>query len=208
MNGMEKKPLNLILLGDPASGKATQAARLIKKYHLYDFDMGAELRKPVARKRFEYDRTAGKGHLTPTVYVRAILRRVIAAMPDQRGILFNGHPKMIGEAQLVARELARHKRIDPFFIYLQLPASEVARRAKKRKVYFHGKLVERSDDSAQALKNRQTYYRKQVSQVITFFGTRYPFKKISGMGSRAEVWKRIDSAVRAHVAHVKRASSK
>ena len=202
---MDKKPFNLILLGDPASGKATQAARLIKKYHLYDFDMGAELRKPAMRGRFDFARTTGKGHLTPTHVVRDILKRVIASAPAQQGILFDGHPKMIGEAKLVAREFARHKRTDPFFVYLQLPASEVARRAKKRKVYFRGKLVERSDDSERSLKNRQTYYRKQISQVIRFFGKRYPFKKISGTGSRAEVWKRIDAAVRAHV---KYASSK
>ena len=33
---MTKLPFNLILLGDPASGKGTQAAMLVKKYGFYE----------------------------------------------------------------------------------------------------------------------------------------------------------------------------
>ncbi len=36
-------PFNLILLGDPGAGKATQAAYFAKKYNMFDFDMGKEL---------------------------------------------------------------------------------------------------------------------------------------------------------------------
>ena len=62
-------PLNIILLGDPAAGKATQAKLLVKKYKLYDFDMGAEL-----MRRRKKDRALDKmlrvyndeGKLTPT----------------------------------------------------------------------------------------------------------------------------------------------
>ena len=205
MKGMGKTVFNVILLGDPASGKATQAARLAAKYHLYDFDMGREVRKPAARRRHDYARTTGAGHLTPTAVVRDILRRVIAAVPVRQGILFDGHPKMIGEAKLVARELAARERSDPFVIYLHIPLDEVMRRAEKRRVRVRGKLVERDDDRERAIRNRERYYRQQVSRVVKFFRARYPFKTISGMGSRALVWKRIDAAVRAHI---KRASSR
>jgi len=192
---MDKTPLNLIFLGDPASGKATQAARLAKKYNLYDFDMGKELRKPAVRVRGNYAKTAGIGRLSPTAVVRDILRRVIRTAPRNKGILFNGHPKMIGEAKLVARQLKQYKRSDPLVIYLTIPAGEIARRAKARREYAGGKLVRRSDDAERALRNRRRYYKEQISRVTAFFKTKYAFKNISGVGSRTAVAERIKKII-------------
>ena len=56
-----QKPFNLILLGDPASGKGTQAVRLVKKYRFYDLDMGHEVRKPAAREQFDFAETTAVG---------------------------------------------------------------------------------------------------------------------------------------------------
>ena len=185
------KPFNLILLGDPASGKGTQAARLAKSYRLYDLDMGREVRKPDARARFDYAKTTAIGKLTPTAVVRDIFKRVIAAVPAQKGILFNGTPKMINEAKLVARELARAKRRDPLVIYLTIPTREMLKRAEKRR---------RDDDSMRALHNRQKYYKEQISRVVAFFGERYTVKTISGMGTEAAVEKKIEAIIRHHLA--------
>ncbi|HEY5221041.1 MAG TPA: nucleoside monophosphate kinase [Candidatus Paceibacterota bacterium] len=181
------KPFNLILLGDPASGKGTQATRLAKKYHLYDLDMGHEVRKPSSRARFDYEKTTAIGKLTPTVVVRDIFKRVIAVVPAQKGILFNGTPKMINEAKLVARELARAKRLDPLVIYLKIPNREMFKRVEKRR---------RDDDSMRALQNRQKYYKEQITRVVAFFGERYMVKNISGMGTKAEVERKINAAIK------------
>ncbi|MGC9599275.1 MAG: nucleoside monophosphate kinase [Minisyncoccia bacterium] len=191
-----KKPLNLILLGDPASGKVTQAARLVAKYHFYDFDMGRELRKPAVRARYDFVRTNAAGKLTPTWLVRDIYLRTIPAVPRKQGILFDGTPKMIGEAKLVARLLKQNGRSDPLVLYLSVPRSETVKRARKRREYVRGKLVKRSDDEERAIRNRWRYYEAQVSRVKAFFKKKYTFKKISGMGTRAEVWARIAAALR------------
>jgi adenylate kinase len=196
---MMRQPFNLILLGDPASGKGTQAARLAKKYDLHNFDMGHEVRKASAREKFDYAKTTAVGKLTPTAVVRDILHHVIRTVPPGKGILFNGHPKMIGEARLAAKWLAQYKRSDPVVLYLSIPADEILRRAQKRVVRVGGKLVKRDDDTERALANRKKYYRDQVSHVVTFFKKNYAFKKISGMGSEAEVEKRIATAVRTHL---------
>ncbi len=185
------------MLGDPAAGKATQAARLIKKYRLYDLDMGREVNKPAMRKKYDYARTTGIGHLTPTGVVRDIFRNVIRTAPRERGILFNGTPKMIGEAKLVAKWLKQYKRSDPFFMYLSIPMAEILRRAKLRTVYVNGKRKKRDDDSERAIRNRKRYYEQQVSQTVAFFKKRYAFKKISGVGTREAVWRKIDAALRA-----------
>ncbi|HEV2173994.1 MAG TPA: nucleoside monophosphate kinase, partial [Nitrospira sp.] len=137
---MKRAFFNLILLGDPASGKGTQAEHIVKKYRLYDLDMGREVRKPAAKRRYDYRGTTAIGKLTPTGVVRGIFKHVIATVPPSRGILFNGSPKMIGEAQLVARLLAKHKRRDPLVIYLSIPMKEVVRRTESRKIYVNGRL--------------------------------------------------------------------
>jgi adenylate kinase family enzyme len=185
-----KKPFNLILLGDPASGKGTQAVRLVKKYHFYNLDMGHEVRTPAALAQYDYAKTTAIGHLTPTAVVRNIFKRVIAATPARQGILFNGTPKMINEAKLVARELARAKRSEPLIIYLNIPQREMFARAENRR---------RDDDTARALYNRQKYYKEQIARVVAFFAERYTVKKISGMGTEAVVAKRIETAIKKYL---------
>jgi adenylate kinase len=199
---MKGKPFNLILLGDPASGKGTQAARLAEKYRMRNFDMGHEVRKPAMRRRFDYAKTTGDGKLTPTAIVREILENTIRTTPDARGILFNGHPKMIGEARLAAKWLRDARRRDPFVIYLSIPASETLARVRKRVVRIGGKLVRREDDTVRGLMNRRKYYHDQVSHVVTFFKKKYMFVKISGMGSEAQVAKRIEDAIKKYLINI------
>jgi adenylate kinase family enzyme len=196
---MRKAPFNLIVLGDPGSGKATQAAYLVKKYHLRDLDMGKEVMKPAARARHDFAKTTAKGKLTPTHVVRDIFERVIKTTPQAQGILFNGTPKMIGEAKLVARLLREHGRRDPFVMYLKIPMREILRRTAKRRISVRGKLVKRDDDQPEALKNRRKYYDQQISKVVAFFKSKYEFRDISGMGSRSEVQKRIAAILRRHL---------
>lgn len=195
----KQKPLNLILLGNPASGKGTQAARLTKKYHFFDLDMGRELRKPTVRAQFDYAKTTAVGHLTPTAIVRGIFKEVIGAVPSDKGILFNGTPKMINEAKLVSRLLKQNDRSAPFVIYLDVPVAETMRRMAKRVEKINGKLVKRDDDTVHALRNRQKYYKAQITRVIAFFGERYTVKKISGMGTEAAVAKKIEAAIKKYL---------
>ena len=159
---MEKLPLNIILLGDPAAGTATHGAFIAKKLNLYDLDMGRELRSisknPVLRKKYRLDETLEKGKLTPTKIVRQILYDSIESVPATQGLLLNGTPKMIGEAKLVTKWLKQLKRTNVIFIYLSIPIAETVSRMTGRKEYFKGKFSKRPDDNGKALKNRIAYY--------------------------------------------------
>ena len=185
-----QKTFNLILLGDPASGKGTQAVRLAKKYHFYDLDMGREIRKPSVRVQFDYKKTSAIGKLTPTAVVRKIFKDIIHSVPEKKGILFNGNPKMINEAKLVSRLLKQSKRSDPLVIYLNIPTHEMLKRAEKRS---------RDDDTVRALRNREKYYKEQIARVVAFFGERYTVKNISGMGTEAAVEEKIEAAIKKHL---------
>lgn len=191
----QQKPLNIILLGDPASGKATHGAFIAQKYGMYDLDMGRELRaiakNPRLRKKYRLDETLEKGKLTPTKIVRQILRDRIQAVPKNQGLLLNGTPKMIGEAKLVAKWLKEENRDNLLFVYISIPLAETIRRMTSRKEYFKGKFSKRPDDNNQALKNRIAYYKKNITEVVSFFKTLYQFKKISSLGTIAGARKKI-----------------
>ncbi len=195
-------PFNLILLGDPASGKGTQSAKLAKRYGMYDLDMGREVKKPENLKLYDYARTTAVGKLTPTSVARKIFRNKILHTPSRQGIVFSGTPKMIGEAKFVEGLLREYKRRDPLVLYVHIPVAEILRRMKKRRIYMNGRVVKRDDDNERALANRRRYYREQVSQVVEFFKKRYEFRSISGLGSEAEVAARIESAIAKHLKSV------
>jgi adenylate kinase family enzyme len=199
---MAKKPINIILLGDPAAGKATHGKFLEKKYRLYNLDMGHELRmlesNKALRKKYRLDKTLDSGKLTPTELVRNLLHDKIHAIQNSKGILFNGTPKMLGEAKLVAKWLKEEKRERVLFVYLSIPLKETIRRMTSRKTYFKGKFSKRPDDNNKALKNRISYYQKNISQVVKYFKNLYPFVKISTTGSILEAKKRLIKVLEKH----------
>jgi adenylate kinase len=195
-------PLNLILLGDPAAGKATQAEYLAKEYNLFDLDMGkilAHLRRTNKEVNHALSHSTDKGNLTPTKIVRNLFIETITKVPPARGILFDGTPKMLGEAQLVSRLLQKQKRQAIIVIYLSIPMDETIRRMNDRTGYFSGKFGKRADDSNEALKNRVKYYRKNVSAVVEFFSGKYEFHKISALGTRKQVQQRIEKTMKQYL---------
>ena len=192
---MRQQPLNIILLGDPAAGKATHGRFLAKRYKMYDLDMGKELRaldrNLALRKKYKLDKTLDKGKLTPTDIVRELLHDRIHKTPKHTGILFNGTPKMLGEARLVNSWLKAEKRTRVLFVYLTIPLKETIKRMTGRKTYFRGKFSKRPDDNNKALKNRLKYYQNNIRHVVKFFKSQYPFIKISTMGSIMQARKRL-----------------
>lgn len=200
----KKLPLNLILLGDPGAGKATQAAYIAKKYKMYDFDMGRELTLLRGKNKSveaAQKRTADKGILTPTKIVRALNRNAVLETSEKKGILFDGHPKMLGEAKLIAKYLKQTKRSNPLVLYLRIPAQEVVDRVQNRQGYYNTKFTKRADDTALALRNRAKYYRKNIAEVVEFFKSTYTFANIDGVGTRAQVRARIQKAIDFYLKH-------
>ncbi|MFA5990754.1 MAG: nucleoside monophosphate kinase [Candidatus Doudnabacteria bacterium] len=189
------QPLNIILLGDPAAGKATHGAFIAKKFNMYDLDMGRELRSisknPSLKKKYRLDETLNKGKLTPTELVRQLLHDQIHSIPAKQGLLLNGTPKMIGEAKLVAKWLKEEQRTNILFIYLTIPLKETIKRMTGRKEYFKGKFSKRPDDNDKALKNRIAYYQENIAEVVAYFKKYFPYAKISTQGTILEAKKRL-----------------
>lgn len=192
--------MDIILLGDPAAGKATQAAKLLKKYKLIDFDMGKTLReiqwgKGNPRLKKILERTYNKGKMTPTYLYRQITKDKILKTSKRVNILFDGHPKQISEAKLVSKWLKQRGRGPVYVLYLSVPEKEIFKRMRNRREYFKGKFSKRPDDTPAAMHRRVKYFRSGIKNVIAFFSKNYPYKKISGLGAKTEVHGRIVKAI-------------
>ncbi|MCR4328290.1 MAG: nucleoside monophosphate kinase [Patescibacteria group bacterium] len=188
----QEKIFNLIFLGDPAAGKATQAVMLLKRYPaLQEFDFGDWLRSlsPREAKKVKFEHTM-KGNLTPTQFARAKFKDVIFSTPFSRGVFLNGNPKMLGEAKLVYKWFREAKRTDPLVIYLSIPKKEILKR-----IGIRATTEGRSDDRMEHLRNRMKYYAKDIPAVVDFFKKRYVFKEISGMGTKKEVYARLIACI-------------
>lgn len=196
--------MNLVLLGDPGAGKATQAAYFAKKYKMFDHDMGRALtllRQKDKMVEAAQQRTADVGGLTPTKIARKINQDVVLSTPISKGILFDGHPKMVGEAKIIAKLLKKTNRTKPLVLYIKIPQQEVIERTQNRKGYYDTKFSKRPDDSAAALRNRAKYYRKNIAEVVEFFKSTYTFANIDGVGTRTQVRARIQKAIDFYLKH-------
>ncbi len=198
-SAQKKSPqLNLILLGDVAAGKATQSAYFSKKYKLFDFDMGRELtllREKQKSVNHTLKKNYDKGILAPTQLCRKILADKISKLPKSKGILFDGHPKMVQEARLADKLLRQTGRSKPLVLYITIPVKETQRRIATRKGYLGTHTSHRSDDTVKGLQNRAKYYRKNIKAVTEYFATVYTFARIDGMGTPAQVRNRIQKAI-------------
>ncbi len=199
-----KQPLNIILLGDPGSGKGTQAKTLLKKYQMTDIDVGKELRKLwVKDKKFskKYQASYDKGFIMTSKVVAEMFRKMVFGAPKNKGLLFNGGPKKIAEAKLITNWLKKLQREDPLVFYISIPIAERRKRLMARKEYLLGKLSRRAEDSPQSQDRRFKEHQKNLSKVVAYLKPRYKFAGINGVGTPQQVYKRIQKVIDSHLKH-------
>jgi adenylate kinase len=199
MKQVVSQPITIILLGDIAAGKGTHAAFLKKQYRCIELDMGRELRALKMRNAKVAKQLAGssdKGKLAQTSIVREILHDFIAAAPPTKGLLFNGNPKMVGEARLTKKWLSEAGR-DPnrtIVLYLKITKTETIKRMTGRSI-----AENRADDNLQALENRLIYYRINITAVCEYFKRHFTFRTVSSMGDIATVEKNLEQPINAFI---------
>lgn len=175
--------LNIILFGAPGAGKGTQSDLLVERYHLNHVSTGDLLRKEIAEatelgKRIKS--IMDSGSLVSDDIVVEMIEKVIAN--DKKGILFDGFPRNVAQAETLDRLLQKHGRKLTCMVSLDVPREELIRRMLER-----AKVSGRSDDNEETIKNRLKEYEAKTLPVAAYYESKGLHVKVNGFGDIKEI---------------------
>jgi adenylate kinase family enzyme len=133
---MEQEPLNLIMLGRSGSG-GTQAEILAHEFNLEYIGTGDLLRKFSERENAAAHRmkeTMAQGKLAPSWMPFFIWMEKLAYSDVHKGVLFDGSPRMLGEAITLDEVLDWFERKNVKVILIDISRETALRRLMKRRV--------------------------------------------------------------------------
>jgi adenylate kinase len=159
--------LNIIIFGAPGSGKGTYSAKLVEKYGFAHISTGDVLRGEIS-KGTELGKIAKsyteKGQLIPDELMTDILASTYDAMDKKAGVIFDGFPRTIAQAESLKKMLTERGASMGMMIELVVEEDELMARLLKRAVEQG-----RSDDNEETIKNRFNVYKTQTSPLIEWF---------------------------------------
>ena len=179
--------LNLVIFGAPGSGKGTQSAKLIDEYSLYHISTGEVLRHEIASGS-ELGKLAdsfiSKGQLIPDDLMIKILDEILLRhLKDREGVVFDGFPRTIAQAEALKELLAKHDSELHAVIGLEVPEDELVERMIKR-----GQQTGRDDDTPETIKNRLKVYHDQTQPVQEFYRNQGKYIPVNGTGVVDEIF--------------------
>ena len=176
-----KKMKNIVIFGAPGSGKGTQSDLMIEKYGLGHISTGDVLRKEI-KEGTELGKTAkefiDKGQLVPDGLIVDMLAGVYDALGDHKGVIFDGFPRTVPQAEALKQMLADRGHEVAAMIELDVPEDELMTRLIKR-----GQESGRSDDNAETIAKRLDVYHKQTSPLIEWYEKEGIRHHINGLGA-------------------------
>ena len=171
----------IVIFGAPGSGKGTQSEKMIEKYGLGHISTGDVLRDQIKRGT-ELGKTAkgyiDNGQLIPDDLMVSILADVYDSFgKEHKGVIFDGFPRTIPQAQALKDMLAKRGHKVAAMIELDVPEDELMKRLIKR-----GQESGRSDDNEETIKKRLTVYHNQTSPLIEWYEKEGIHHHINGLG--------------------------
>ena len=159
--------LNIVIFGAPGSGKGTQSARIVEKYGLNHISTGDVLRAEI-KNGTELGKTAkgyiDNGQLIPDALMIDILASVFDSFKDSKGVIFDGFPRTIAQAEALKEMLKVRGQEVSIMLDLEVPEDELMTRLIKR-----GQESGRADDNEETIKKRLVVYHSQTAPLIDFY---------------------------------------
>ena len=185
--------LNIVIFGAPGSGKGTQSERIVEKYGINHISTGDVLRAEI-KNGTELGKTAkgyiDQGQLIPDELMIDILTSVFDSFKDSKGVIFDGFPRTIAQAEALKKMLAERGKDVSVMLDLEVPEDELMVRLIKR-----GKDSGRADDNEETIKKRLHVYHSQTSPLIDWYKNEKKYQHINGLGTMDGIFADICEAV-------------
>jgi adenylate kinase len=207
----------LVLLGKQGAGKGTQAARLADHYGTVHLATGDLLRAAVAAGTEvgqAAERYMDAGELVPDEVVFGVVEENVTSSELTDGFVLDGFPRT--ESQAVELERVLDGRPLDVVVNLDVSTEIVLDRIAGRRVCegcgapYHvnmppkenwtcdacgGKVVQRSDDTEEAVMRRLELYEEETVPIIDFYRRLGKLEVVDGEGDGDEVFKRLVNAI-------------
>ena len=185
--------LNIVIFGAPGSGKGTQSERIVEKYGINHISTGDVLRAEI-KNGTELGKTAkgyiDQGQLIPDELMIDILASVFDSFKDSKGVIFDGFPRTIAQAEALKKMLAERGKEVSVLVDLDVPEEELMVRLIKR-----GKDSGRADDNEETIKKRLHVYHSQTAPLIDWYKNEKKYQHINGLGTMEGIFAEICEAV-------------
>ena len=210
--------MNLILFGPPAAGKGTQAIRLAQHYVVPHISTGDMLRAAVAagtefglRAKSVMD---GGGLVGDDIMIGVVDERLNESDTTKRGYILDGFPRTVGQAHRLD-QITAERPID-VVLDLDVPRELVLERISARRVcrdcgtnyvasgsertpwicdVCGGDVLQRDDDTPDAINRRLDLYEEQTSPLIEYYGAAGRLVVVDGVGTPDRVFALLTAAV-------------
>ena len=173
--------LNIVIFGAPGSGKGTQSERIVAKYGINHISTGDVLRAEI-KNNTELGKIAkgyiDQGQLIPDELIIDILAKTLDSFEDSKGVIFDGFPRTIPQAEALKKVLAERGQSVSIVLDLDVPEDELMTRLIKR-----GQESGRADDNEETIKKRLDVYHNQTAPLIDWYKQEGIHNHINGLGS-------------------------
>lgn len=181
--------LNIALFGPPGAGKGTQSVHLVEKYNLTYISTGDILREEIADQTplgEEVKDIISHGKLVPDHLIALIIEKKIASHLDSKGILFDGFPRTVAQAEILEELMVKFNTHLTCMLSLKVPYDLLKERMIER-----GKTSGRSDDNLSVIENRFLEYEEKTKPVIDFYKQKKNYYPIDGVGTIEEIFVKL-----------------
>ena len=181
--------MNLILLGAPGCGKGTQGELLAARTGIVRVSTGDLLRDAVGKGAPLGQRAKSymdQGLLVPDDVIIGLLREVLGSPAAARGVIMDGFPRTIAQAEAVDALLTERGGAVDAVLLFDVPDDEL-----RRRILVRASQMGRTDDNVEALQQRLTVYREQTQPLVDFYRGRGILVTIDAVGSIPEIAERV-----------------
>lgn len=185
--------LNIVIFGAPGSGKGTQSERIVEKFGINHISTGDVLRAEI-KNGTELGKTAkgyiDQGQLLPDELIIDILASTLDSFQDSKGVIFDGFPRTIAQAEALKKMLAERGQEVSVMLDLDVPEDELMTRLIKR-----GQESGRADDNEETIKKRLVVYQSQTAPLIDWYKNDGKYCHIQGLGTMDGIFADICAAI-------------
>ena len=194
---------NIVIFGAPGSGKGTQSDKIIAEFGVAHISTGDVLRGEI-KANTDLGNIASKyiqdGKLVPDDLIINMLAKTLDKLirdanicggDNLPGVIFDGFPRTIAQAQALDEMLAERGEQVNYVIGLEVDDAELINRIVER-----GKTSGRSDDNVETAKKRLETYYAQTLPLKEFYISQGKYVKINGVGSIDEIYSEIRNTLK------------